>query len=330
MTTKIEEPKVEEFDPDAVNQIDQETTEQGGQRFPSVQWHNGDPKMKKLGNSMDYMGGWFIKDGAVDELALRDNGWEKTEWTRSKGELDVGWWKRDIQVSVIAERKRWEVGTAPDQVVYGWGLYKEAKAAAGSDNTTGRTNALVLIKGLESIGCLVLTLKGTRSLAFDGSPSQAGALTHFYQTVIECANRASKASWEKRRDAALAAGKKFTEELKTWRYRAFWLRVGAARDAKGEPVFTMVGHKPKESYICLPVALDLPDKWDKVKLNDFYIGHELLPVANDLTEMAKTWVAEWPLDMRPNTPSNVSANGAVKVEEVTQVDNQAVASELGL
>src|SRR5688500_16110885 len=67
------------FDPSFVDGIDQETVERNEAEFPTIQWHRGDPKMKKMGG-MDYQGGWFMSEaGAPTDMT--DHGWEKTTWS---------------------------------------------------------------------------------------------------------------------------------------------------------------------------------------------------------------------------------------------------------
>lgn len=268
------------FDPTAVDGIDQNSVENTGVTYPSIQWHYGDIKLKKAGG-MDYQGGWFLKSDVLDENVLTAAGWQKTSWTHDSGTEDEGFYRREIAVSVIAMRKRWEVAANGLRQTFSWNNYEVAKSVG---RPSSRTHALVLIKGLESVGPVVLTLKGSASMAFEGTRTASGALAQFTATVLTAANRASEA----------AAKKAGNSNAKRWPYRAFWMPVGAARSANGDPIFTEVGRDKDVTKIVLPVALGLPAKPDGVNLGAFYVGNELLAVVNDLWTVAEaTWTHAW-------------------------------------
>ena len=65
------------FDPTAVEGIDQSTVQQVETSFPTIQWNGGNQKMKKAGG-MDYAGGFFIPEDAVDAELLLAAKWKKT------------------------------------------------------------------------------------------------------------------------------------------------------------------------------------------------------------------------------------------------------------
>ena len=273
-----------EFDAGLVDSIDQSSVEGGGPSYPLIQWVYGNLRDKKIGG-MDYQGGLFVKADKVDAAAMEAAGWTKTERTFESGASEEGFWKREAELSIIAERRRWEVAAdnGPRQV-FPWDKYEAAKTAAnGTGSPHGRNQYLVLVKGLESIGPMVLTMKGAASKAFESFRDQGAVLSRFANTVIRAANAAS--------DAAAKKGGK--PGGKRWAYRAFWLPVGAARDDKGEPIYTEVGKTPKTSKLILPVALGLPDKAESVDLKRFYVGNDLLTKANDLFESSVEWRTAW-------------------------------------
>ena len=288
-----------EFNAGDVDSVDQSTVEQSGPQYPVIQWHYGDAKAKKIGG-MDYNGGWFIKDGQIDEATLTAAGWVKTTWTHDSGVEDDGFWRREIAVSVVAIRKRWEV-TAVDgtKQLFPWSKYESAKEQG---RAVGRTHVLCIIKGLESIGPVVLTLKGSAAIGVEGNRNSSGALTKFAQTVIARANTESAAVAKK---AGKAPGK--------WPYRAFWLPVGADREANGEPKFTELGKGKDTSRLVLPIALGLPAKAEQVELKRFYVGADLLATVNELLAANTEWASAW-----DSIVSGATENGATVVAPEAQ------------
>lgn len=318
-TSELLNGTVEDFDINDVTGIDQETIEQSGPAFPIVQWHYGDPKAKKAGG-MDYMGGFVCKDGAIDAGALTAAGWTKTEWLHDSGESEDVWWKREIALSVIHIRKRWEVRDASDQLVTfpfnGRGMY-EAASKVGPNRPAGRTHVLCLIKGLETVGPVVLTLKGSAAQYFEGSRTVNGALPQFSNVIIRMAN-----------DAAHAAGK-----TNKWPYRGFWMPVGASRDAAGEPNFIEVGKDKATKRLVVPQTLGIPAK----PINDpaqrtellkrFYVGKANLETVNDLYTLHLGWAQEWDKLEPGKVEAPVAA--VVETEPVSPVADAALA-EMGL
>ena len=288
------------FDPTAVSGIDQSTVQQVETSFPTIQWNGGNQKMKKAGG-MDYAGGFFIPEDAVDAELLLAAKWEKTTYSHGEKET-VGFWRRELAISVIAMRKRWEVTVEGSRfpTLFPWDAYEQAKSYG---RPSGRTHALILVKGLEELGPFVLTLKGTAAMAFEGGRNSPSVITAFAQTVIRRADMESDA-------AARKAGKPTGQR---WPFRCFWLPVGAARDAKGEPVFTQVGQGANTINLVLPMALGLPEKAENVQLGRFYVGADLLAKTNELFAEAQAsgWLDAW--------KSFTSANA--QTGEATQASN---------
>ena len=318
------------FDPTAVEGIDQSTVQQVETSFPTIQWNGGNQKMKKAGG-MDYAGGFFIPEDAVDADVLLANRWEKTTYSHGEKET-VGFWRRELAISVIAMRKRWEVTSEGSRfpTLFPWDAYEQAKSYG---RPSGRTHALILVKGLEELGPFILTLKGMVAMAFEGGRNSASVITAFAQTVIRKADMESDA-------AARKSGKQGGQR---WPFRCFWLPVGAARDAKGEPVFTQVGQGANTINLVLPVALGLPEKAEGVQLGRFYVGADLLRKTNELFNEAQAsgWLEAWKsFNNNANTATSAEAstsngsngNGATPAATATTVaaPDSELLSSLGL
>ncbi len=254
-------------------------------------------KMKKSGG-VSYEGGFFIgADSAPADMT--EYGWEKDSiFTSSNKEIE-GYWTRQIEISVINHRRRWVV----DGQGYPWAQYEKAKEAG---SPRGHQQFLVLVKGAEDLGLFSMTLKGHAGMAFQGVKqyAQNGALSTLSRTVIAAANAKTKPN--------------------KWPYRAFWLTLGAQKDAKGQPVFTEVGSGNATSTVVLPMPIGLPEKADQVDLNKFYVGNELLAVVNQLNVESADWAAQW----ETQGAEAGHRNGAASDEPVA-VDESA-AEDLGL
>lgn len=286
-----------QFNPNAVQTIDQSTVENEGPRFPTVSWISGDPSKKKA-DGVEYRGGWFIsEDGAPADMT--EYGWTKDSIITGNGKEIEGYWLQEIKVSLINHRRRWVV----DGQGFPWSDYQKA---AKLGHPRGHQQFLVLIKNAEELGAFSITLKGHAGMSFQGVKDYngSGALSCFNRTVITAANTATKA-----------------QKLK-WPYRAFWLPVGTNKDAQGNPYFTTVGSPPNTSNIVLPVPIGLPEKADGVDLSDYYLGDDLLQLANQLHTESADWVAMW------DTETNNSA--AEEQDEENTEEVNASAEELGL
>ena len=303
-----------EFNPDAVDSIDQSSVEGGGPSYPIIQWVYADLKAKKFGG-MDYLGGLFIKADKVDGAVLEAAGWTKTSRTFENGTEEEGYWKREAAVSIIAERKRWEIAPNGGQrQTFPWTGFEKAKEANGGKSPSSRTHYLVLVKGLENVGPFVLTMKGAAGAAFESYRDANSVISRFANTVIAAANTASDA----------AAKKQGKPSGKRWAYRAFWLPVGAARNDKNEPIFREVGKAPNTTNVVLPVALGLPDKAANVDLKRFYVGNDLLAFVNALFDQSADWRTAWE-NIKPGT---VEGNGdsAEVATPVTDTEDAALAA----
>ena len=313
MTNELLSSNEVQFDVNAVEGIDGSMVQDSGPMFPIMQWNSGDSKMKKLGtDSMDYAGGFFMKADAVDDAIMERGGWVKTTWTHNDGTEEAGWYRRQMAVAVISMRKRWEVYEAgsrrPQAFPWAGKGYEQAKAAG---RPKGRTQVLCIVKGIEEAGPVVLTLGGMAGLSFEGNRQSMGALVRFQQSVITAANLASAAKGHRN---------------KRWPLFAFWLPVGADRDAKGEPNFTKVGQGNDTTNIVLPVALGLPDKPAGVNLNQFYVGNELLEQCKEIfMDASTTWTNAWD-NIQPDAEQATEEQAAAAVETPAMMSADALAA----
>jgi hypothetical protein len=280
------------FNANAVNQIDQSTVESEGPQYPTISFHNGDPAQRKAGG-VSYEGGWFIsEDGAPSDMT--EFGWKRDSFINRNGEEIMGYWSPKIELSVIHQRKRWLVNGEP----HPWSQYEKAKEKG---SPRGHQQYLVLLKGAEELGPFVIGLKGHAGMSFSGSRqySSTGALSCFNRTVIAAANAATKGK-----------GK--------WPFRAFWMNVGAAKTAKGDPNFIDVGQAGAQSKIILPVPMGLPEKAAEVNLDDFYVGDDTLVLVNSLFSECQPWATAW--DSFNGNGKHENGTASKPVEEMTEED----------
>ena len=250
---------------DAANDVPQDTVEQVGPEYPFIQWVNGAPSLKRAGG-VAYTGGWFMPESQAVSDTM--DGWEKGELVHGDGASTPGWFTRDLTVTVIRMRRRWIV----DEVGYPWNQYNRAVIAG---RPKGKLQALALVAGWFTP--TVLTMGGTASMAFQGSKRVEGVLTRFNRLVVREANTLNS----KRGNSA-----KFP-------YRAFWLTVGADRDANGAPKFTTVGQTPNTSQVTFPIALGLKEKPEPADLSELFVGKDTLTALNAMYVEAETWAHAW-------------------------------------
>lgn len=294
---------------DDIDTIDQESVETLGTQYPWIQWVHGDSRLAKLGG-VPHTGGWFMtaEHGFTAE-ELPD--WEPGELTHQEGETTEGFFARDLTIAVIRYRRAWRVTKGGRADLYDWREYDRAvaEAAASGGHVSGRTQILVGVRGLEELGPLVLTMRGSVSKAF--MPSRSGdesVLNAFQRCVIAPANTLNR-----------KRGKKAM-----WPFRAFWLAVGPDRDAKGAPIYTSVGQGSEKSTVTLPVALGLDEKLDPQALGQRYVGSELLAQFSEWWDEADTWAHAWDADALQGLRE--AAESAVEEEDL-EADDPAYVEE---
>lgn len=255
-------------------------------KYPTIQWSYGDPKLATRIGGADAYGGWFLPEGNIpvaskDQIiaAIKAAGWvEETISTQKNGDIS-GFYTESITLAHIANRKRWYGEDSDDRKVYGdWGTIKNRFGKAKS-----QFQVMALLKGLESVGPFVITLKVSAAMAFEGTKTEAGALTHFLNTVIKKADDAAKKE----------LGIK-DPNRRVWSFREFWLTVGIAKDAKGNVLFKTYGEGKEASHLSIPVAIGIPSSPDLIDLDIFAVGSEFRDSTKRMYDNdAVPWVEEW-------------------------------------
>lgn len=267
------------FDKSLVQDVDQTTVEGSEVQYPLIQWSYGEPKLRKAGGVMG-AGGWFISDtnmpgGIADELraVMLKAGWSEDTITLADGKELPGLYIATMTFSLINMRKRWRASDGQRTFYYsfGWDSYEKAVKLHG--RATSQIHAFVLIEGLEQFGPMVITLSGSAAMAFEGTKKVPGCLTKFSATVIAAANAVTKGQ--------------------RWPYRAFWMTIAAAKDAKGSPLFTEVGSGENTKHVVLPVAKALPADPKQVDLDTYALNRQQFLQAQDLYTESVAWKAAW-------------------------------------
>ncbi len=282
------------FDLNLINDIDPETIEAestGGARYPLIQWGYGSPKLAAKLGGIEGNGGFFLPENklACDEeklkAALVQHGWVADNVTYESGQKNPGYYIDTLTFSLVNYRERWEVKDGDKNFYYpfDWKAWNDAKEKHGK-NPKSRIHLYVIIKGLEDFGPFVITLGGTAAMAFKGTKKNAGALSTFEETVK-------------------AAAKTLTN--KVWPNRAFWLTLTTNKDAKGNAVFIKTGDGKDSTYVCVPVAMGLPEPKsfaDSIKnktvdlhafLDKFSIQRDVFTYIQNLYTDSAEWKAQW-------------------------------------
>lgn len=309
-----------QFNAEFAGDVDQDQIESESIRFPTIMFNSGDsskrPKKTQADPGVSWRGGFFIpKDALGDGVDLSDQGWIEDSFISKSsdgGEVE-GWYKPQITLMHVARRRRWEVR---DVANFAW---KDSKAAKAAGSMRGHQQSLIIIKGLEDFGPFCLSMRGHTQMAFNGDMEYAnsGCLISFKRTVIQKANDVTKAATAKGVKAAV------------WDYYGFWLTVGAAVTADGEPMFFEVGKGNKTSKVVLPVPIDLPATAAEVDLNQYFVGPDMLHQARTILDMVKAegWLHGWDNltqgdDADPSTGSGQAKKKAV-VEELASLAEEA-------
>lgn len=280
------------FQVNAAEMYQDEKVEYSGAQFeikyPMVQWAYGNPTLAAKIGGVDASGGWFISEQNIpvadkDQTvaALLAAGWVNDSITTQAGESIPGFYAEAITISHIANRKRWYGESEDGKKLYGdWKTVNEKFGKAKS-----QFQVMAALKGLESVGPFVLTMKVSAAMAFEGTKTEVGALSRFLNTVIRKADDASKA----------AMGIK-NPTKRIWPFREFWLTVGVNRDAKGKVAFKQYGEGKEASQLSVPVAIGLPATHEAMTVSDldaFSVGPELREFTMRLHEESISWVEEW-------------------------------------
>ncbi len=253
--------------------LDDKMLDGEGLSFPFAQWVYGDPALKKLGpDDVSYGGGWFIPADRIDADELP--GWTRGELTHAGGEMTEGFFANALKIAVLHYRRSWRIFVGDRQQFFTWDQYDEAKAAGAlvSTTPTGRLQVLGVIKGLEDIGPMMLTVKGSASAAL--APGR-GIMGEFKRLVL---------------DKAAKMARKAGRKIKGYPRHLFWMPVGAERDAKGLPVFTKVGQGDHSKQVVLPALIGVDSNTNPGEL---FVGGENARAFTELWDETEPWATAW-------------------------------------
>ncbi|MBI1296689.1 hypothetical protein GC175_17170 [bacterium] len=336
------------FDATAAFNIDQDTVEevgpQGGPQYPILMHLSGDVKLANKGlTGAESEGGLFFattprEDANQEErermervaAVLAEAGWQEDSWTPYNGAPVAGLWKATVAASVITIRECWEVKienekqTRTVRAPWGWDHFNALKEQHQGKTPHSRVHVMLMLKGLETLGPLVLTLKGYAGMYFKGHKKCEfiGVLHHFQRVVLNKAN-------EQTAEAAKKAGKTAAR----WPARCFWLPFGASKDAKGKPLFITAGSGQQSSQIVVPQA-HLPHDAAEVDLSKLYVGRELQNTFQELyqSDEVTKWREEWKT-LDPNaqdSDNHEHEDGATPAAKPPQAPVDADLESLGL
>ena len=275
------------FDKSMVKDVDQATVEGVDVQFPLVQWGYGNVKLARNGG-IEGAGGFFvtldnmpaaIKDEMIE--SMNGLGWGQDGLTLNDGSLVDGMYSPSLTFSLITMRKRWRASDGNGRTEYypfTWAAYERAIQEFG--RATSQIHVLAYIRGLEEYSPFVITMSGSAAMSFEGTKKMPGVLSSFNRTVVAAANAATRGY--------------------RWPYRAFWVTVAAATDAKKKPLFTEVGTGSNTTSVVLPVAVGLPTDPKDVDLDKFALDKPDFQRVQDLYSDSVAWKAAW--DEKPTEP----------------------------
>jgi len=272
---------------DTANDIDQTTVEVERQQYPYIQYVNGNRQLKVAGGVL-WHGGWALPCANIDAETLP--GWTRGALEHGTSQTDV-WLSREITVSMIRNRKAWTVFDGQQNLYFPWvGGYDKAKLAG---HPRGKLQTLVYVKGLESHGVYMLTLRGSFAQAFTDK-----VMPEFVKYVITPANAAN---------AKRGLKNKFP-------LRSFWLTLGPQHELDGGPHFVEVGVKPNSSLVVLPMAIGLSDKLTMANIGKLFVGKDLLAASTVAYTDAEGWATA--LEQSQPVAETVAAASDGGVEEI--------------
>jgi hypothetical protein len=212
-------------------------------------------------------------------------GWTRGTLDHENGDSTEGWFQKSLTVAVLRWRRCWRVGMNGNSRRFPWDAYEEAKLIG---NPSGRLQVLAMFAGDELP--TVLTLSGTAARAFSPSRQGTSVMNDLQRFVLLPANKLARSK-----------GKNLA-----WPWRAFWLTVGPATDAKGTPVFSTVGQGNATSQVTPPVALGLNDKLTPEQIGKLFVGGANLKLFNETYADTQAWAAAWDAAAAPAQQATVS------------------------
>jgi len=275
--------------------LESSTSEYSG--FPLIMWLNGDPGAAKMGlDALEYVGGWFtapwyrhgdsitqrIPEGADKsdyiEIDLAEMGWRKDYFANARGDRIDGWYRRTMEVSLIAGRERWLIYEEKDgrDTVLSYTKYDDA-VKLGSPRSN--MQVLSIIKGMENLGPVVLSLKGYAMMSFKGQRDflATGTVTGLKKYVT---------------DPVAAKLAKPGQKPPHINYRSVWCVTGP-RVAGDTPEFIKAGKGEKSTMIMVPSYIGTQYTVETIDLATVYVGDEINKQVNQIFDDNKEWSQAW-------------------------------------
>ncbi len=279
---------------DQVDAVDQETIEEQGPSYPFIQWVNGKAELKAAGGVL-WTGGWFTKgDQFSEELPA---GWTEGSLPHRDGGETEGFFTQTLTFAFLRMRQCWRVKdvSGRDRQF----PYREYEQAQAMGTPRGKTQLLVVVKGLEQIGPVVLTVKGTTAAALVGRKGDS-IFRQFDLHVRQVANRIVR-----------KAGKK-----SQFPWLAFWMTVGPALDGKGQPIFVKVGDGDASSRVTLPALIGVHEKMNPDEIGKLLVGNDNITIFSTYWKEAESWAHAWDQSQVPDEiVENDNHNKLTDIEE---------------
>lgn len=265
-------------------QTDENLIDALGEGYITIQWAKGDPKMVKHTKGIGGVGGWWIsKDRVSDNLgkALKGIGWEETEYTTRDGSDIPCYYTPDMVFSWIADRQiteyRVKEGNDSKVVRVSNGNWDDLRKVAVNGYVTTRLQVMVVQKGLEDFEPMVITAAGSVQMGLDHRNTPRSVKP----TIMGVYGKAM---------GKLIGNKKGAPTF------MFWVKVGIARDEKGNAIFVERGTGNDKTSMVLPMLYDVPLSADKVTndlLTAAYVGNETYNKFVELRTNAEEWIKAW-------------------------------------
>jgi len=276
----------------------EEATPDSGPRFPHLTWKYGNRELANMVpdpsalSTVQYHGGWFLAEDTVnafgiDEEELAELGWQADKFTTRQGTVE-GFSAKTIDVRILYMRRRWlKKGDERGAVTWGEGFDLREQGVG----LRSHMQVLVLVKGLESYGPFILTMKGSAQMAFSsaGMWRGSGILDTVRSTLLASANK-------------LAARKG-----KGFHYMAVYAPVGVEFVEKGKgkkkevaPNFIEMGRGDDTTFLVVPTVVWPADvepghEMSADELSPFFQPQDTYSQAIELYKDAETksWAEEW-------------------------------------
>jgi hypothetical protein len=332
--------------------LESSTSDRGG--FPLIMWLNGDPGAVKMGvEALEYVGGWFttewyqhddkitqyIPEGADGasyvEIDLAPFGWRKDYFCNAAGAQINGWYRRNLEASLICGRERWLIYEEKDgrDVVRAFTKYNDAVTHGAP-----RSNMQVLsiIKGMEALGPVVISLKGYAMMSFKGQRDfmATGVITGLkkYVTDVVAAKLTPpggkpphinyRSVWcvagPRIGSLQLADSTEFIKAGKGEEGKMIVVQRGDGIRMADSPEFIKAGKGEKSKMIVVPSYVGVQYTPETIDLATVYVGDEINAQVNQLFDDNKEWAIAWSNltgehDAAPETPAEKAAEKEAEI-----------------